>query len=110
MLAAISLTSCDAFRELIAFFSTMPFHFLSFFLNRPIMFRGNIKNNKSQSLYKIYLHDMTHSSWKSQEPIKNAGNPTDNEVRNTNKFTFNEDWKHSNQSVKIHFMHILFAS
>lgn len=38
------------------------------------MFRGNIKNNKSQSLYKIYLHDMTHSSWKSQEPIKNAGN------------------------------------
>lgn len=52
---------------------------------------------------------MTHSSWKSQEPIKMQA-ATDNEVRNTNKFTFNEDWRHSNQSVKIHFMHISFAS
>lgn len=33
----------------------LAFHFLS--LNRPIMFRENTKNNKSKSLYKIYLHD-----------------------------------------------------
>lgn len=72
------------------------------------MFGENTKNNKSKSLYKIYLHDTLMLEITGTN--KNAGKPTDNEVRNTNKFTFNEDWRHSNQSVKIHFMHISFAS